>query len=135
MGPDEDHPNVDNNGFTNAAAKLAIGYKRNWKFIVCKDIIKKIRLPWQLWKRGLCGSNIPIWWLEVANGLVVEYDRFPNLELTHNLIPFLDTHVSLAPTHVCLSARPSVGPSVGQSVGHTFEFPFFQRPWLLDVKS
>ena len=27
MGPDEDHPNVDNNGFTNAAAKLAIRYK------------------------------------------------------------------------------------------------------------
>ena len=24
MGPDEDHPGVDNNGFTNAAAKLAI---------------------------------------------------------------------------------------------------------------
>ena len=27
MGPDEDHPNVDNNGFTNAAAKLAIRQK------------------------------------------------------------------------------------------------------------
>ena len=27
MGPDEDHPNVDNNGFTNAAAQLAIRYK------------------------------------------------------------------------------------------------------------
>ena len=24
MGPDEDHPGVDNNGFTNAAAQLAI---------------------------------------------------------------------------------------------------------------
>ena len=32
---------------------------------------------------------------------------------------FLDTHVSLAPTHVCLSVRPSVRPSVGD----TFEFP------------
>ena len=27
MGPDEDHPNIDNNGFTNAAAQLAIRYK------------------------------------------------------------------------------------------------------------
>ena len=36
---------------------------------------------------------------------------------------FLDTQVSLAPTHVRLS------------VGHTFEYPFYQRLWLLYVKS
>ena len=35
MGPDEDHPNVDNNGYTNAAAQLAIRLIENaeikWK--------------------------------------------------------------------------------------------------------
>ena len=48
--------------------------------------------------------------------------------LCHNLhwAQFLDTHVSLAPTHVC--------PSVRWSVGNTFEFPFYQRLWLLFVK-
>ena len=40
---------------------------------------------------------------------------------------FLDTHVSLAPTHVSPSVRPSVR--------NTFEFPFYQRLWLLYVKS
>ena len=45
--------------------------------------------------------------------------------------PFLDTHVSLAPTHVCLSVRPSVGPSIG----HTFGFPICQRLWSPYVKS
>ena len=40
-------------------------------------------------------------------------------------VSFLDTHVSLAPTHVCLSVRPKVRPS----------FPFYQRVWLLYVKS
>ena len=46
MGPDEDHPNVDNNGFTNAAAKLAIRYKHaeeiqtllSWKFLFVKTL-------------------------------------------------------------------------------------------------
>ena len=28
MGPDEDHPGVDNNGFTNAAAQLAIRFAK-----------------------------------------------------------------------------------------------------------
>ena len=48
-----------------------------------------IRLPQQLWKLGLCGSSsTPIWWLEVADGLVVEYNRsskmvsFPSPNLT-----------------------------------------------------
>ena len=49
MGPDEDHPNVDNNGFTNAAAQLAIRYKQTEEFqnmarleiLVNKDFIKR----------------------------------------------------------------------------------------------
>ena len=36
---------------------------------------------------------------------------------------FLDAQASLAPTQV------------SPSVGHTFEFPFYQRVWLLYVKS
>ena len=84
MGPDEDHPNIDNNGFTNAAAQLAIRYKhtesdsKHCLFVnsCLTRLHQKIRLPWQLWKGGLCGSIIPIWWLEIADGLVVEYDRF-----------------------------------------------------------
>ena len=39
---------------------------------------------------------------------------------------FLDTHVSLAPTHVCLSVRPLV---------RTFGFPADQRLWSPYVKS
>ena len=36
---------------------------------------------------------------------------------------FLDTQVSLAPTHVSPLVRPSVG--------DTFEFPFYQHPWTV----
>ena len=50
MGPDEDHPNVDNNGFTNAAAQLAIRYKYTEEIqnmasfevsFFCKNFIKR----------------------------------------------------------------------------------------------
>ena len=40
---------------------------------------------------------------------------------------FLETQVSLAPIHV--------SPSVGPLVLDTFKFPFYQRLWLLYVKS
>ena len=40
---------------------------------------------------------------------------------------FLDTHVSLAPTHVCLSVSPLVR--------DTFGFPANQRLWSPYVKS
>ena len=43
------------------------------------------------------------------------------------LLEFLDTHVSLAPTHVCLS--------VGWLVGDTFGFPACQPLWSPYVKS
>ena len=61
-----------------------------------------------------------------------EDEIFEKEESFNNLVTFfLDTHVSLAPTHV----RPSVGPSIRPSVPDTFEFPFYQRLWLLYVKN
>ena len=40
MGPDEDHPGVDNNGFTNAAAQLAI---RCAKPVYIQDLAENAR--------------------------------------------------------------------------------------------
>ena len=60
MGPDEDHPNVDNNGYTNAAAQLAIRLVENveikWKDMVIlalklKDITIRQGYP------GNCGEK------------------------------------------------------------------------------
>ena len=45
----------------------------------------------------------------------------------YDVLQFLDAQASLAPTQVSLSVR--------WSVGDTFEFPFYQRLWLLYVKS
>ena len=45
---------------------------------------------------------------------------------------FLDAQASLAPTQY---PSQSVGWSVRPSVRHTFKFPFYQRLWLLYVKS
>ena len=70
-------------------------------------------------------SSLPIqdaqhWYFQGRLQISFQIDRF-EVSLPSSL--FLDTQVSLAPTHLrCPSVR------------HTFEFPFYQRLWLLYVK-
>ena len=54
-------------------------------------------------------------------------DMWLGFTATVAILGFLDTHVSLAPTHVCLFVRKSVGDSFG--------FPICQRLWSPYVKS